>query len=230
VSSIGSRARWILPTLGLIVVLAAWGTPLESLRAWLQHPHRAEAQAAAAQAAASARIGWTVGAVVMALLPMLLRNPVRTRAIPADLRGLWFAVIMALALRFSASTQSLWYDEIAPLATYIAHGPGVILGNAFTTANHPLQSLLSWCSAPMGVEPWIRLPSMLSGAAAVLGAWWIGRVLREGPDLAASMAITMAILPAAVHAGSEARGYGLMIASSTLSTGRLLMAPRHGGS
>ena len=229
-SSIGPRARWILPTLGLIVVLFAWGTPLESLRAWLQHPHRAEATTAAAQAATSARIGWTVGAVVLALLPMLLRDPVRTRATPADRRGLWFALVMALALRFSVSTQSLWYDEIAPLATYIAHGPGVIVGNAFTTANHPLQSLLSWCCTPLGVEPWIRLPSMLSGAAAVLGAWWIGRALREGPGLAASMAIAMAILPAAVNAGSEARGYGLMIASSALSTGLLLMALRHGGS
>lgn len=197
---------------------------------WLQHPHRAEATTAAAQAATSARIGWTVGAVVLALLPMLLRDPVRTRVTPTDRRGLWFALVMALALRFSASTQSLWYDEIAPLATYIAHGPGVIVGNAFTTANHPLQSLLSWCCTPLGVEPWIRLPSMLSGAAAVLGAWWIGRALREGPGLAASMAIAMAILPAAVNAGSEARGYGLMIASSALSTGLLLMASRHGGS
>jgi mannosyltransferase len=106
----------------------------------------------------------------------------------------------------------------------------VIVGNAFTTANHPLQSLLSWCCTPLGVEPWIRLPSMLSGAAAVLGAWWIGRATREGPWLASAMAITIAILPAAVNAGGEARGYGLMIAASALSTGLLLMALRHGGS
>jgi len=230
VPSIGSRARWILPTLGLIVVLAAWGTPLETLRAWLQHPHRAHAEAAAAQAAASARVGWTVGALVLALLPSLLRDPARVRVATVDCRTLWFAMTAALVLRFSMSTQGLWYDEIAPMATYIVHGPGVIVGNAFTTANHPLQSLLSWCCAPLGVEPWIRLPSMLSGVAAVLGAWWIGRALREGAGLAASMAIAMAILPAAVNAGSEARGYGLMIASSALSTGLLLMALRHGGS
>jgi hypothetical protein len=230
VPSTGSRARWILPTLGLIALLAAWGTPLETLRAWLQHPHRAQVAAAAAEAAASARIGWSVGAVVLALLPSLLRDPDRLRVINMDRRTLWFAMIVALVLRFSVSTQGLWYDEIAPLATYIAHGPGVIVGNAFTTANHPLQSLLSWCCAPLGVEPWIRLPSMLSGLAAVLGAWWIGRALREGTGLAAAMAIAMAILPAAVNAGSEARGYGLMIASSALSTGLLLMALRHGGS
>lgn len=227
---IGSRARWVLPTLGLIAVLAAWGVPLEALRAWLQHPHRAQAEAAAAQAATSARIGWTVGAVVLALLPSLLRDPNRLRVADVDRRMLWLAMIVALALRFSMSTQSLWYDEIAPMASYIAHGPGVIVGNAFTTANHPLQSLLSWCCTPLGVEPWLRLPSMLSGVAAVLGAWWIGRALRVGPGLAASMAIAMAILPAAVNAGSEARGYGLMIASSALSTGLLLMALRHGGS
>jgi hypothetical protein len=178
----------------------------------------------------SARIGWTVGAVVLALLPLLLTDAKRQEPTHADRRWLWGAIALALALRFSASTQGLWYDEIAPLATYIAHGPGVIVGNAFTTANHPLQSLLSWCCAPLGVEPWIRLPSMLSGVAALLGAWWIGRALREGTGLAAAMSIAMAILPAAVNAGSEARGYGLMIASSALSTGLLLMALRHGGS
>jgi hypothetical protein len=230
VPEIGLRARWILPSLGLIVVLVAWSTPLESLRAWLLHPHRAQAEAAAAQAAASARIGWTVGAIVLALLPLALRDPERSRPIRLDPRTLWLAMIAALVLRFSASTQSLWYDEIAPLATYIAHGPGVIIGNAFTTANHPLQSLLSWCCTPLGVEPWIRLPSMLSGVAAVLGAWWIGRATREGPRLGGAMAIAMAILPAAVNAGSEARGYGLMIAASSLSTGLLLMALRFGGS
>ncbi|MCE2875031.1 MAG: glycosyltransferase family 39 protein, partial [Planctomycetaceae bacterium] len=101
---------------------------------------------------------------------------------------------------------------------------------AYTTANHPLQSLLSWCALPLGVEPWIRLPSILSGAAAVLGAWWIGRACREGTTLATWMAFAMAVLPAAVNAGSEARGYGLMIAASSLSTGLLLMAMKHGGS
>ncbi|MFM7807379.1 MAG: hypothetical protein ACKPEA_05545, partial [Planctomycetota bacterium] len=145
-------------------------------------------------------------------------------------RWLWLAVALALALRFAGAAQSLCYDEIASLGTYVAHGPGVIAGNAFTTANHPLQSLLSWCCLPIGVEPWVRLPSILAGAVAVVGGWLIGRATHEGAAFATMMAFAMAILPAAVNAGSEARGYGLMIAASSLCTGLLLTATRHGGS
>ncbi|NBW50043.1 MAG: hypothetical protein EBR49_08110, partial [Betaproteobacteria bacterium] len=93
------------------------------------------------------------------------------------------------------------------------------MGNAFTTANHPLQSLLSWCCLPLGVEPWVRLPSVLSGAVAVLGGWFIGRATRPCAGFATAMAFAIAVLPAAVNAGSEARGYGLMIAASAMSTG-----------
>ncbi|NBQ15798.1 MAG: hypothetical protein EBU31_14610 [Proteobacteria bacterium] len=140
------------------------------------------------------------------------------------------AMVLAVAARLLKADEGLWYDEIAELGTYVAQGPGPIIGNAYTTANHPLQSLLSWCALPLGVEPWIRLPSILSGAAAVLGAWWIGRAGREGTTLATCMAFIIAVLPSAVNAGSEARGYGLMIAASALSTGLLLMAMKHGGS
>jgi hypothetical protein len=229
-------SRWsqgssrILPVIGLLALAAVWWAPATDLASWLEHPHRAGAAQTAARAVVAARIGWTIGALTLALLPMLLVDPARGEPARIDRRWLWGAMAFAPALRFSASTQGLWYDEIAPLATYIAHGPGAIVGNAFTTANHPLQSLLSWCCMPLGVEPWIRLPSMLSGIAAVLGAWWIGRATRDGTGFASAMAVTMAVLPAAVNAGSEARGYGLMIAASALSTGLLLMALRHGGS
>ena len=122
---------------------------------------------------------------------------------PVDRRGLWLAMLLAVALRFSASTQSLWYDEIASLGTYVAHGPGVIVANAFTTANHPLQSLLSWCCLPLGVEPWVRLPSMLTGALAVLGGWCIGRALRDGggrgDDQLRAVAAELRRLPADLH-------------------------------
>ena len=224
------RSRWILPALGLLALAAAWSAPAATLQDWFTHPHRIGAAEAAASAAASARAGWTVGAIVLALMPLLLADPARGTPGAVDRRWLWLALVLAPVVRFSQATQGLWYDEIAPLATYVAHGPGVIVGNAFTTANHPLQSLLSWCCTPLGVEPWIRLPSVLSGAGAVLGGWWIARATREDTRLAAATALAMAILPAAVNAGSEARGYGLMIAASALSTGLLRLAMRHGGS
>ena len=223
---------WLFPALGAAVALAAWLVPQETLAAVLRHPVRSDAAEAAVRAAWAARLGWSVGALTLAALPWALADarkglpPVR----PVPTRWLCLAMLLAVALRFSAAGQSLWYDEIASLGTYVVHGPGVIAGNAFTTANHPLQSILAWCCLPLGVEPWTRLPSILSGAAAVYGGWLVGRATRPGAGLANAMAFTMAILPAAVNAGSEARGYGIMIAASALSTGLLLMALRHGGS
>ena len=223
--------RWILPVAGLAWLAAAWGIGEPALAAWFAHPHRADAAMAAAAAAWSARLGWTLGALTLIAMPWALRDA-RTGLPPAThppTRWLWVALALAMVLRFSSATQGLWYDEIASLATYVAHGPGVITGNAYTTANHPLQSILGWCCLPLGVEPWVRLPSILSGAFAVLGCWLIGRETREGAGLASCMAFAMAVMPAAVNAGSEARGYGIMIASSALSTGLLLAAMRHGG-
>ena len=231
-NALGRRTRWILPAIGLAVLAVAWVVPLPELARWFEHPHRSDASIAAAHAAWWARVGWSVGAVTLALMPWALHDAREglPRVHRVDTRWLWVAVAVALTLRFASASQGLWYDEIASLGTYVAHGPGVIAGNAFTTANHPLQSLLSWCCLPIGVEPWVRLPSILAGAAAVFGCWLIGRATREGAAFATTMAFAMAILPAAVNAGSEARGYGLMIAASSLCTGLLLTATRHGGS
>ena len=228
----GRRIRWILPCTGLATLGLAWGISDAALEAWFRHPYRGDAATAAVHAAWAARVGWSVGAVTLMLMPWVLLDA-RAGLPPVErvpTRWMWLAVALALALRVASASQGLWYDEIASLGTYVAHGPGVIMGNAFTTANHPLQSLLSWCCLPLGVEPWVRLPSVLSGAVAVLGGWFIGRATRPGAGFATAMAFAIAVLPAAVNAGSEARGYGLMIAASAMSTGLLLMAMRHGGS
>jgi len=222
----------MLPAAGIAALGVAWGVPDATLAAWFRHPSRGDALTAAVQATHAARVGWSIGAFTLMLMPWALLDA--RSGLPAvervSTRWLWIAMALALALRSANAAQGLWYDEIASLATFVAHGPGVIAGNAFTTANHPLQSLLSWCCLPLGVEPWVRLPSIASGAAAVLGCWLIGRATRPGAGFATAMAFTIAMLPAAVNAGSEARGYGLMIAASALSTGLLLTAMRNGGS
>ena len=214
------------------LLCAAWLIPQTSLAEWMLHPLRSHATEAAMQSAAWARWGWTLGALTLLAMPWILTDARPLAAQPPSRARVWLlvAMVLAVAARLLKADEGLWYDEIAELGTYVAQGPGPIIGNAYTTANHPLQSLLSWCALPLGVEPWIRLPSILSGAAAVLGAWWIGRAGREGTTLATCMAFIIAVLPSAVNAGSEARGYGLMIAASALSTGLLLMAMKHGGS
>ncbi len=221
----------ILPALGGMIVAFAWMTPQASLAQWMQHPLRHDAAAAAITAANWARWGWTLGGLTLLCMPWILSDHRSSSAVPPrGGRALAAAILLAVVWRMLQARDGLWYDEIASLGTYVVHGPGVIMGNAFTTANHPLQSLLSWCMLPIGVEPWIRAPSILTGALAVLGAWWIGIATRPGTSLATWMAFCMALLPAAVNAASEARGYGLMIAASSLSTGLALMAMQFGGS
>jgi len=221
----------MLPAAGVATVVLAWTIPQDRLAEWMTHPVRAHGAEAATVAAAWARWGWTLGGAVLATMPWLLHDPCRGTEERPAISGRWLvlSMVVAVALRIHLSGQGLWYDEIASAMTYTVHGPDVIMANAFTTANHPLQSLLSWCCLPLGVEPWIRLPSILSGALAVLGCWWIGRGVSPSTTLAAWCAGAMAIMPAAVNAGSEARGYGLMIAASSISGALALQAMRHGG-
>ena len=224
-------SAWILSCVGLAWLLAAWLVAPSDLAAWMKHPVRADGVTASLEAATWARWGWTAGGVTLLAMPWLLgRHAVTETAVTARHRSiLVLAMLGAFVLRFFFAGQGLWYDEIASAMTYVVHGPGVIVGNAFTTANHPLQSLLSWCCLPLGVEPWIRLPSMLSGSLTVLGCWWIGRAVAPGSSLAAWCAVIAAVLPAAVNAGAEARGYGLMIACSAVATAMAIEGIRPGG-
>ncbi len=227
----GFPADWTFPVAGMAMAILAWVIPQDRIAEWMTHPVRHHGAEAATAAAAWARWGWTLGGVVLATMPWLLRDPRRgSSERPAtSVHWLILSMIVAVALRIHLGGQGLWYDEIASAMTYMVHGPGVIMANAFTTANHPLQSLLGWCCLPLGVEPWIRLPSILGGPMAVLGCWWIGRGVSPSTSLAAWCAGAMAIMPAAVNAGSEARGYGLMIAASSISGALALQAMRHGG-
>ena len=226
----GLRAgTWILGCLGLAWLLAGWLVAPETLAGWMRHPTRADAVPASVRAADVARWGWTVGGLVLVLMPFALRSPIVAQRRAGAWGRLALAMLAAVVLRFALAGQGLWYDEIASSMTYVVHGPGVIVGNAFTTANHPLQSLLSWCCLPLGVEPWIRLPSMVSGALSVLGCWWIGRAVAPGTRLADGCAAFAAILPAAVSAGAEARGYGWMIACSAMASGLALEGLRPDG-
>lgn len=226
------RATWILGGVGLAWLLAAWLVTQADLAAWMKHPVRVGGATAAMRGAAWARWGWSAGGLTLLAMPWLLKGPATHSGAPLSHRErsmLILAMSGAFVLRFFFAGQGLWYDEIASAMTYVVHGPGVIVGNAFTTANHPLQSLLSWCSLPLGVEPWIRLPSMLSGPLTVLGCWGIGRAAAPGSSLGAWCAAIAAVLPAAVNAGAEARGYGLMIACSAWATALAIEGLRTGG-
>jgi hypothetical protein len=145
----------------------------------------------------------------------------------ADILALGGALLVAAAVRVPFLAESLWYDEIAAFLGYGVHGPGPALGNYFTQANHILQSALAALSAAvLGASEFsLRLPSLLAGLGAVPAVWWLGREARA-PGAARAAAFAVALMPVAVLASTEARGYALMLLFSALATAAFLRALR----
>ena len=222
------RGTRFLAIVGMLIVVGAWMIPQASLVDFFLHPVRANAMAHAVESTAAARVGWTIIGLSLWLFPLFFRaiQPAHsihnTPAIASTFsRTLFVLLALSIIVRLIRVNESLWYDEIAALATYVMHGPGVIMGNAFTTANHPLQSLLSWMSIPLSIDPGIRLPSILAGPVAVYATWKFTRqVASESIALVSAGAITCA--PAAVFASGEARGYALAIALGALASCMML--------
>jgi hypothetical protein len=140
-------------------------------------------------------------------------------------RGEWLTlvaiVLVAALVRVDRAVESLWYDEIAAFMDYAQHGPGPIVATWFSPANHPLQSLLSWCSfTAIGAvnELSLRLPSLLAALLTVIAAWWMAHPM-AGVRGALIAAAGMAIAPAAVLGSVEARGYSIMMLVGALLTG-----------
>jgi len=130
-------------------------------------------------------------------------------------------VLVAALVRIDRSFESLWYDEIAAFMDYAQHGPGPIVATWFSPANHPLQSLLSWCSfTTLGAvnELTLRLPSLVAALLTVIATWWMARPM-AGARSALIAAAGMAIAPAAVLGSVEARGYSMMMLAGALLTG-----------
>lgn len=128
-------------------------------------------------------------------------------------------------LRVIHLNESLWYDEIAGLLGYSIHGPLVVAGNYFSQANHPLSQILIWGSCTLlGVDEFaVRLPSFAAGVATIPALWLLGRTAR-GPGFGLLMATVGALMPVAVLASTDGRGYALVILLATLSAWLLLRA------
>jgi 4-amino-4-deoxy-L-arabinose transferase-like glycosyltransferase len=139
--------------------------------------------------------------------------------------ALLLITLAGLTLRLLAAQQSLFGDELwtYPIVTEPNIG-GVIDGVLLTENTPPLFYLLSWAAAMVG-EPttWIRLPSVLFGAAAVPMIYALtNRVAGRFAGLVAAM--LMALAPFAIFYGSEARAYASLLFLLPLSTFSLLSA------
>lgn len=208
---------------------------------WMAHPARS-ATSRAAEAAVALRVALLVGPPVASLLIWLIarrsagqRQAEGSSCRPAgaatgtSLAALALLVAAGLILRALRLDDSLWYDEIAGLLGYSVHGPGVVIGNYFSQANHVLSQLLIWAAAGVfgAGEIAVRLPSYLAGVALIPALWALGREARgEGFGLLAATAGTF--LPLAIAASTDARGYALVMLLATLSAWLLLRSRRMG--
>lgn len=217
--------RWWGPVLllaaGLILVATL---PTAALASFFEHPEHPVGRAADGTphsqvgarwlrlTAVMAAVAWVAGAL------LLLRwRSDGDRASHEPVRAREFVIVasitaIGLAVRLPFLHQSLWFDEIAAIGDFTKHGPGPILGAWFTPSNHVLQSLLTWCSASLfgAGEMALRAPSWIAGILAIVAVHALGR-RTGGPTLGFAAAAVMAIMPVAVLASTEARGYGLVM-------------------
>lgn len=236
-----SLATWILLATG--VALAAMAVaPQHALERVLENPARTAANGGAvlattADGAALLRVlapiaGAALVALVLAGGRVLRRadaplSPSLPAAGRLDALVLAFALLLASVVRAPFLSESLWYDEIAAFLGYGMHGPGAALGNYSTQANHILQTALTSISASaLGVSEFsLRLPALVAGLGAIPAVWWLGREARA-PVAARAAAIAVALMPIAVLASTEARGYAFMLLFAALASAAFLRALR----
>ena len=140
------------------------------------------------------------------------------------------AVIGALLLRLPLMNDSLWYDEIAAFWYYGQFGPGPILGNMFTPANHIAQSLATWSLATINrgdLDPiTLRLPALVVGLACLWPMWILGRE-SLGERWSLVSILLLAASPIAVLESTEARGYAFMLFFSASACALMTLYLRH---
>lgn len=142
------------------------------------------------------------------------------------MRALWWptaaAVIVtaaAVGLRLFALTgKALWFDETYSVFVGSLPVERLLVVTAINDAHPPLYYLLLnvWMAFLGDGEFAVRALSVLIGAAAVPVVWWCGRGL-VGAPAALVAAVLVALAPAQVAAGQEARMYGLLTLTALLS-------------
>jgi hypothetical protein len=134
--------------------------------------------------------------------------------------------LATLALRFSQIGQTLLGDETFSYFDIIHKSFGAVVSNVHTGGENspPLYFMLAWLSIHIG-DPteWIRLPSILLGAATVPVVYAIGR-MTVGRWAGLAAAALLAASPFTIYYGVEARPYATMTFFVALSLLLLLRA------
>lgn len=224
-----------------VTLLSIWFITGDAWAGWFSHPMRTApgtpVPEVTLQGIRLLRImlpiaGWCwvmVGIAVM--ISMRNRKPYWKTGHPSWKPVQWAVItgllVAALVIRLPLLGQSLWYDEIVAFWYYGQHGPGVIIGNMFTPANHVLQSLGSWAAVSISggsLDEWtLRFPALLAGLLCAWPIYIIGRRGLGSSGAAISVAVIL-FMPIAIIEGTEARGYALMLFFGSASSALLLSA------
>jgi mannosyltransferase len=139
------------------------------------------------------------------------------------LLGVAALTLVGLVLRLAAIGQGLDGDEFFTYTQTVDRPLEDVLG-ADQENNPPLFYMLAWAAAKLG-DPtvWIRLPSLVLGAASIPVVYALGvRSVGRAPGLVG--AAVVALSPFAAFYGVEARGYAALVFFSALATLSLLTA------
>jgi mannosyltransferase len=135
-------------------------------------------------------------------------------------------VVFTFVLRFSQIHQSLYGDEVYTYQDIYGKSFRAVLTNVNTGAENspPLFFLFAYATAKLG-DPtvWIRLPSIVLGAATLVCVFLIGQetIGRRAGLVAAAL---LAVSPFSFYYGVEARPYATMAFFVAASTWFLLRA------
>ena len=222
-------------------LLSLWFIPGDTWAGWFSHPMRTAPGSPVPEVTLQgirllrimlpvAGLCWITAGIIVAL-GMRGRTPSHKTEDSSRIPFRWAIItgllVAAFVIRLPLLGQGLWYDEIVAFWYYGQHGPGPILGNMFTPANHVLQSLGSWASVSISggsLEEWtLRLPALLAGLLSTWPIYIIGRRALGSTGAIIAVAVIL-FMPIAIIEGTEARGYALMLLFGSSSSALLLCA------
>lgn len=154
--------------------------------------------------------------------------PSASDRLPADgAEAAWRVALVVLAVtlvvtRVAGLSRSLWYDEAFTANRYVRDPSTILDPDLYNANNHVLFSwLAAWTSRLLGTdEAVLRLWAVVPGLLAVgLLIWFLWRTWSPAVAVATLAFTTLSWVATQLH--TEARGYGLALASATV----LLVVP-----
>jgi 4-amino-4-deoxy-L-arabinose transferase-like glycosyltransferase len=125
-----------------------------------------------------------------------------------------FVTTLGLFLRsFDLDKQCLWMDEVYSVWDAAAFGNGGLTGLAAVDHIAPLHAILIWLVTLVSTptESLVRMPSVISGAAAVPAFGWLVYEMFRNRTLAVVGSLLMCFSPYAIWYSQEARMYSLLL-------------------